>query len=333
MGIFDALTGDPVHAAQDSTRNYLGTLQNNLAGASNIVYPQAGNLLKDAYGNAQTNLGTGYGAATGAINQGAGSALDYLGQGNTAAQGTLQANGGAYQPLTDLAGRYGQGAGLYADALGINGAGGNQRATGAFQAGPGYEFALNQGIDAVNRRANAGGMLQGGNANRSAIDYATGLANKEYGGWLDRLSGYNNLELGATQGAAAGNQANNLAIAGLQNTGGQNKAQIATGQAGNLADIARSYYGGLAGLDTAGGTAQAGNLIGGRKNIQDIGLNIAPHFTNTYQRDADADMAASKNTLGLGMSLASLAAGGLGSMGGGGGLGLSDAFKNNRWGY
>lgn len=331
--MLDSFTGDPIKQAAEQNRGILTQTGTNLINSTAAARDQAGGILQNQYGLASGNLGTGYGAATGAINAGAGSALDYLGQGNQAAQGTLQAGGGAYAPLSALASQYGQGAGMYANALGLNGAAGNQQAQQAFQAGPGYEWQLNQGIDAINRRANAAGMLQGGNANRSAIDYATGLANKEYGGWLDRLGAYNNLELGATQGAAAGNQANNLALAGLQNTGGQNKAQVAGAQGSALADLARQYYGGQAGLDTSYGGAAAGNIVDANKTGVGIGMGLAPRIGQTYMDAGNAEMQGNTNLWNFGLNAAKAAAGAAGGAGGGGSFLPSSSFMNNSWGW
>ena len=86
-----------------------------------------------------------------------------------------------------------QGANTYADAVGLNGADGSARATEAFQTGPGYDFTLNQGLDAVMRRNSALGRLQSGNTDADLTQYATGLADQTYNGWLDRLSGYNDM--------------------------------------------------------------------------------------------------------------------------------------------
>jgi hypothetical protein len=176
MSILDALTGGAIAQAgqqQQGAINALsGTINANNLGARDA----AGNYLNTGYNYGRSQLGEGYDASRGALTTGANSALGYIDQGQQGAQGQLgqartdlTANGGAFKPLSDLASQYGQGAGLYADALGINGQQGNQRATSAFQTGPGYDFTLNQGIDALNRRANAAGMLQGGNANRDAI--------------------------------------------------------------------------------------------------------------------------------------------------------------------
>src|SRR3954462_542190 len=116
-----------------------------------------------------TALDTGLTNSTGALNTGVNNAAGFLGQnkdiyGNLLTSGTNTANTGltnqlgalgqagqAYAPLSALASKYGGGTDMYLNSLGVNGAAGNQAAVNAFQAGPGYDFTLNQGLDAINR--------------------------------------------------------------------------------------------------------------------------------------------------------------------------------------
>jgi len=117
-----------------------------------------------------------------------------------------------YQPLYDNSLR---GSNMYANALGLNGTDGNTAATSAYRTMPGYQFALNQGLDAVNRKASAGGMLSSGNTMMALNDYAKGMADKDYGGWLDRLGGLGQQAVGIAGARAgiAGQQAgNNMAF-------------------------------------------------------------------------------------------------------------------------
>lgn len=122
---------------------------------------------------------------------------------------------------------------MNANALGLNGASGNEAATGAFQAGPGYQFAMDQGTNAALRGASAAGMLNSGNTLTALTGYGQGLANQEYGGWLDRLSG------ASAQGlSAAGGQAGALGgLASLyQGTAGDRlglESAVAQGKMGN----------------------------------------------------------------------------------------------------
>jgi hypothetical protein len=158
----------------------------------------------DSIGDA---LGLNKGKATEAAakkNMGVINALDPVGQGylNTALD-----NSQSYLDQTQT------GATMYSNALGLNGAEGAQAATDAFQTGPGYQFARDQGLDAVMRNASAMGRVGSGNTSTDLVNYATGLADQTYGSWLDRVGGYMNNLGGATGGA-------NAALGGLTDWAG-----------------------------------------------------------------------------------------------------------------
>lgn len=105
--------------------------------------------------------------------------------------------------FADLFNRYGAGSKLYADALGLGGEEGRNRARGAFQAGPGYQFGVDEALKGVMRNASATGSLASGNTLAALQSRALGLANQEYGGWLDRLGGYDAKAMN-TAGSRAG---------------------------------------------------------------------------------------------------------------------------------
>lgn len=131
--------------------------------------------------------------------QGLGNNIINTGEGKS--EGALDSSIGSYQPWVDS----GKNANtLYGDAIGLNGADGNARATGAFQAGPGYEFARNEAEQSGLRAASAGGMLASGNTLAALSDRSQGLADQEYGSWLDRLAGTSSQGLQAAGGQAAG---------------------------------------------------------------------------------------------------------------------------------
>jgi hypothetical protein len=349
MGIFDALTGDAGHAAAGNQRNVLAALIPNMTTAGQTAFGQAGDALRTGFAGARGDLQSGYDASTGAIKAGAGGALDFLDTGTrdalarlTGASGTLTAGGGAFTPLSELAASYRPGSKLYGDALGINGPEGNARATASFTPSLSYDFNLNQGIDAINRRRNAAGMLGSGNADRDAQVFGSGLASQEQNKWLDRLSGFMPLELAATSGAATGNAGVNRDVAGIGVTGanmvdssGRAKAGVSATEGGSLADLARAYYGARAGTDTGEGAATAGNLIGGAQNLQSVFGSAIPQFNDTFKQDAKASTDASTNSLNLGMNLAKLAVGaaGAGGIPGGGSFMPSSSFMNNSWGW
>jgi hypothetical protein len=81
------------------------------------------------------------------------------------------------------------GEGMIRDALGLGGGDGKARAMAAFQdTNPGYQFQMDQGLDAIDRRAASRGMLGSGNTNLDTINYASGVADQSFGNWFDRLT-------------------------------------------------------------------------------------------------------------------------------------------------
>jgi len=140
--------------------------------------------LSDLFGGATKDAARANMAATNAFNK---QGQKWINTGANEAQGYLEGAGGIY---SDLADRSLGNLGYYSDALGLNGADGSAAALERFQTGPGYQFAMDQGLDSLDRRAAARGMLTSGNTNTGSITFAQGLANQEWGSWLDRLMGY-----------------------------------------------------------------------------------------------------------------------------------------------
>ena len=128
----------------------------------------------------------------------------FINSGYSTARGDLDSALGAYTPLSDLAQKYGAGTNLFLDALGVNGAAGNANANAAFTNNPGYQSGLTAGLDAINRRRAAAGMLDSGNADQDAQTFGQNLQNQQYNTWLQNLGGLVNPELSATSGAATG---------------------------------------------------------------------------------------------------------------------------------
>lgn len=165
---------------------------------------------------------------------------------------------GLYAPLSET---YGKGVSMYANALGLNGAEGNAAATGAYQTGPGYQFATDSAIQALERRAGAQGRLGSGQTGLDTLGAVYGLANQDYGSWLDRLSGYNGLA-----GQAADSQANIYGnMAGMDANAGSAKAgygwNAITGAAGAEADFQKGKD--QTGANIIGAALGAGKTITG----------------------------------------------------------------------
>jgi hypothetical protein len=126
----------------------------------------------------------------------------------------------------------------YWGALGVGTPEQVSAARGAFTASPGYDYTLNQGLEAVDRRAGARGNLTG--AGKDEMAYAENLANQDWNSWLTNLSRGLGQQTSAAQGQA-----------GVQG----NIADIYSGQGKDLASLA---YGTRTGI----GQAKAGGIAG-----------------------------------------------------------------------
>lgn len=135
-------------------------------------------------------------AAQNALTEGYGKATTNFGK-----QGDLWAGVAADQP------KYQQ---MFGNALGVNGQSGSDAARSAFQSSPGYGYQMNQGLDALDRRAASRGMLASGNNSLDTLNYSQGLANQDWSNWLNNLSKGQTTGLMGIQGQsqALGNQAN-----------------------------------------------------------------------------------------------------------------------------
>lgn len=90
-----------------------------------------------------------------------------------------------------------------------------------FQATPGFQFQLQQGQDAVNALAGARGGVNSGRTLQDLATFNQGLANQEYGNFLNRLTGMAGQGMGAAglQANAATNAASGVsnALGGIGN--------------------------------------------------------------------------------------------------------------------
>ena len=204
---------------------------------------------------------------------------DLYGQG----RGALTSNyGDAKNLYTGLINSTGAGAKAYGDASGANGVEGLARAMDTFknsgQYGT-YGFALDQGLQALNRTHAASGNLASGNADVDSMKYATGLAGQTYSNYLSGLSPYLGANSGAISGAAGvdtglgtalnssytnqGNAANTTQTAiGNNNAAAEmNNYKVGANQLNALMGVASLAAGGLGG---AGGLGSlGGSLTGG----------------------------------------------------------------------
>lgn len=125
-----------------------------------------------------------------------------------------------------------QGLQAYLGSLGLAGGDAQQSAVDRFRQGPGYQFALRQGMDAITSANAARGMTGSGAAAMALQRYGQGLASQQYGQYQSQLAG----------------------LAGM----GQ-QTSMRTG--GELAQLGLGYSGDIAGLYGQAGQAQAASTI------------------------------------------------------------------------
>lgn len=118
----------------------------------------------------------------------------------------LQAGTGAENTLSSL--------------YGNNGTAAQASAQQGFQNSPGYQFALNQGLNAINADAAAKGQTLSGNTMQGINNYAQGTASQQYNNYINQLQ---NLASGGLS-AAGGSGTAGLTGAGAQAQTGQNRA-------------------------------------------------------------------------------------------------------------
>jgi hypothetical protein len=171
-----------------------------------------------------------------------------------------------YQQLYD-SGKAGVDA--YSDALGLNGPEGNARAASRFQAGPGYQFMVDQAIANADRGAAARGTLSSGGTRAAEIGLASNLANQEWGNYLNRFS-----PLTSLAGSSASGIANvNTNAAGTNYQAGKDLADYGWKQQTGIADAqAAADLAGYNASQNAWGAISQGANLGAKL----LGFNSGP---------------------------------------------------------
>lgn len=138
-------------------------------------------------------------------------------------------------------------AGLY----GINGAGGGTGAPtaqslAAFTQSPDYAFALQQGTQAMQRSAAAGGTLISGGQLKAGQEFGQGLASQQYGNYYNRLLSLS--QLGQSAATGISNSATNAGaqIGNSEQAAGQALASGTVGSANAITGGLTSATGGIA---------------------------------------------------------------------------------------
>jgi len=171
--------------------------------------------------------------------QGRGDVLGMYGQGLGFLNPYMQRGA---QAENQLAASMGLGGGQPGVAGAPQGAGeAQQSAVNKFQASPGYQFALQQGLQGIQQNAAARGLLGSTGTARQMQNYAQQMANQEYGQYQNRLGA--------------------LAQGGQQAAGQAFQGALGTGQ--YLGGLGAQYAGDIGGAYGALGQGAANAIMGG----------------------------------------------------------------------
>jgi hypothetical protein len=317
--------------------------------------------LEQYYGGAKAELaGTlananrawteGRDASLGEVRGGYGAALSDLGRLYGQGADTYRQAAAGYDPLIQ---RGMSGYDMYMSSLGLNGPEGNAAARGAFQAGPGYEWAVNQATSGAQRAANKLGGAYGGNTTDAVTRLSNNLANQEYGKWQQNLQGFQ----GAAQNAVSGQAGVLQNLGNLYATQGNQTAQLQANQGKDLATIYQNAAQGISGnemtmgkynldlmnnrgadlasLHTGYGQSMANNALGYMTNLANATNQAYNTVIPAGQSGLMAGQQAAQNRMGAmmgGLQMGGQLLGGFMGLGTGGGNTIGGSLFKSMWG-
>lgn len=126
------------------------------------------------------------------------------------------------------------------DATGLNGAAGNANALTDFQASPGYQYQLQQGLSAVDNGAASTGTLRSGNTIRAEETLGSNLANQDFNQYYTRINQLATLGQTATSALGGAGVSTAQGIAGTDASAATADAKLDTGVANSLGNAAQT---------------------------------------------------------------------------------------------
>ena len=127
------------------------------------------------------------------------------------------------------------------DAAGLNGQPGYDAAMSAFHTSPGYQFQLDQGLRATDAGAAAQGLGRSGAVLKAEQTFGTGLADKSFQEYYNRLFDLSKLGESAATGSATATQNTGTGIAQTDLSQGSADASIYSNDAKGIGNTVNSY--------------------------------------------------------------------------------------------
>ena len=179
--------------------------------------------------------------------------------------------------------------GAESDLLGLNGPDAATAAMTNFQASPGYQYQLQQGLRAVDAGAASQDMLRSGATLKAEQKYGSDLANLDFGNYFSRLNALSGQGFNAATGldTASNNLTNAIlgvgssAISGA--TGAANAQNSIVGNvASGLGNQANSLLNNNAFLQLIGGSSNYGNAAPDTPGLSASGNPVMTGFAPSY---------------------------------------------------
>lgn len=217
----------------------------------------------------------------GVLSAGAGVASSLIGSSaqQSAANTAANTQMSIYNQNQQLLNPYVQGGlGAYSTLNSLLGVGGNsQTMQDTLNNLPGYQFTLNQGLKSVQNSVAARGLGESGAAYKGAANYATGLAQSNFGNYAGLLQNSANTGMQAGSSIAGVGQATGANVGSSQIAAGNAAAAGALGAGNSISNAANSLPGNLLLANYLGGSSGGGFLgSGGASQGFDYSLEGIP---------------------------------------------------------
>lgn len=175
--------------------------------------------------------------------------------------------------------------GMYQNLLGL----GQQGTAGmnAYQQSPGYQFRLQQGVNALDNSASASGSLLSGAQQKALLEYGQNFGSNEYQNYLGNVSGLTNLGYDASNQTASllANAGGN--IGSIRSGLGATLANTYNNKAGTKADLFKTGLESITSMALgdmkSGGSGGLMGMLGGF--LSDINLKQNIKYTGKKSKD------------------------------------------------
>ena len=156
-----------------------------------------------------------------------------------------------------------------------------------FQVDPGYQFALDQGLQAVQRSAASKGLLNSGGAVKAVNDYAQGQADQQYSTAYNRAQNTYQQNYSNADQAYQQNYGNAFNTYTSNQNNAFNKYATLAGQGLSATGVAnqagQSYANAAGNASIQGGNAQAAGIVGSTNGLA-TGMSGAANALTSYEQ-------------------------------------------------